>query len=118
MRKMEEDINTVLDEELNNCIQKLRDATFGYEVRTFITEYEELMLRKSSMITQKFVRDTGLIQRTTSEEFMRYKRKLQHLIVLQIVQGISIMGGCYGEEGKETWEQTHWKSLRKTKRRK
>lgn len=57
MRKMEEDINTVLDEELNNCIQKLRDATFGYEVRTFITEYEELMLRKSSMITQKFVRD-------------------------------------------------------------
>lgn len=91
MRKMEEDINTVLDEELNNCIQKLRDATFGYEVRTFITEYEELMLRKSSMITQKFVRDTGLIQRTTSEEFMRYKRKLQHLIVLQIVQGISII---------------------------
>ena len=91
MRKMDEDINTVLDEELNNCIQKLRDATFGYEVRTFITEYEELMLRKSSMITQKFVRDTGLIQRTTSEEFMRYKRKLQHLIVLQIVQGISII---------------------------
>ena len=70
MRKMEEDINTVLDEELNNCIQKLRDATFGYGVQ-FITEYEELMLRKSSMITQKFVRDTGLIQRTTSEEFMR-----------------------------------------------
>lgn len=33
----------VIDEELDNCIKKLRNAVYGREVRTFITEYEELM---------------------------------------------------------------------------
>lgn len=83
MRKMEEDINTVLDEELNNCIQKLRDATFGYEVRTFITEYEELMLRKSSMITQKFVRD---FQKAIGKVRAQYKKRGQELFWIRNIE--------------------------------
>lgn len=88
---MEEDINVVLDEELSNCIQKLRNATLGYEVRTFITEYEELMFKKADMMIQAFARNNKPIQRTKSEVFVKYKRKIQHLIVLQIVQWISII---------------------------
>ena len=30
-----------LDDEMENCISKLRNAKYGYEIRTFITEYEE-----------------------------------------------------------------------------
>ena len=40
----------VIDEELDNCIKKLRNAVYGREVRTFITEYEELMLKKADLI--------------------------------------------------------------------
>lgn len=53
---MEEDnLMEVLDEELNDCIEKLRNAVYGYEVRTFITEYEELMLKKSRVITDELL---------------------------------------------------------------
>ena len=41
---------SVIDEELDNCIKKLRNAVYGCEVRTFITEYEELMLKKADLI--------------------------------------------------------------------
>ena len=43
---VEQDLMNALDEELEKCIKKLRNAVYGYEVRTFITEYEELMLKK------------------------------------------------------------------------
>lgn len=46
----EDDLMRVLDEEISNCIQKLRNASYGREVRTFITEYEELMLKKSQAV--------------------------------------------------------------------
>ena len=45
----DENIMTAIDEELDNCIKKFRNAVYGYEVRTFITEYEELMLKKSDL---------------------------------------------------------------------
>ena len=41
----DENIMTAIDEELDNCNKKFRNAVYGYEVRTFITEYEELMLK-------------------------------------------------------------------------
>lgn len=52
-----EELMAALDEELDNCIRKLRDATYGYEVRTFITEYEELMLKKSDMLVHGFIKN-------------------------------------------------------------
>lgn len=45
-----------LDDELSKCIQKLRNAVYGYEVRTFITEYEELMLKKSDAVVKEFLK--------------------------------------------------------------
>lgn len=46
------DLNTAIDEELDKCIKKFRNATHGYEVRTFITEYEELMFKKSDLVVR------------------------------------------------------------------
>ncbi len=48
---------TALDEELENCIRKLRNARYGYEIRTFITEYEELMLKKSDVLKSEFFKE-------------------------------------------------------------
>ena len=57
-RNMEnEELITALDKELENCIKKLRNATYGYEIRTFITEYEELMLKKSDVLKNKFFKE-------------------------------------------------------------
>lgn len=90
-----EDIKEVLNEELENCICKLRNAVYGYEVRTFITEYEELMLKKSNLVAQDFIKNDYKenhekleIQRT-KDSFN--KSKITFLMVLQIVQGISII---------------------------
>lgn len=52
---MNEDILQTLDEEIDRCIKKLRDATSGIEVRTFITEYEELMFKRTDEITKRFL---------------------------------------------------------------
>lgn len=52
-----EELITVLDEELENCIRKLRNATYGYEIRAFITEYEELMLKKSDVLKNVFFKE-------------------------------------------------------------
>ena len=54
-----EELITVLDEELENCIRKLRNATYGYEIRAFITEYEELMLKKSDVLKSEFFKEGG-----------------------------------------------------------
>ena len=48
---------TALDEELENCIRKLRNARYGYEIRTFITEHEELMLKKSDVLKSEFFKE-------------------------------------------------------------
>lgn len=50
------ELMAAIDGELDNCIRKFRNAVYGYEVRTFIAEYEELMLKKSSLIVQEFVK--------------------------------------------------------------
>ena len=47
---------SVLDEEIDKCIKKLRDATSGAEIRTFITEYEELMFKKSNEVVKEFLK--------------------------------------------------------------
>ena len=51
-----EELMSAIDEELDNCIKKFRNAVYGCEVRTFIAEYEELMLKKSSLVVQEFVK--------------------------------------------------------------
>ncbi len=40
----------VIDEELDNCIKKLKNVVYGHEARTTIVEYEELMLKKADLI--------------------------------------------------------------------
>ena len=54
-----EELITVLDEELENCIRKLRSATYGHEIRTFTTEYEQLMLKKSDVLKSEFFKEGG-----------------------------------------------------------
>lgn len=51
-----EDLIAAIDEELDKCIKKLRNAIKGYEIRTFITEYEELMLKKSDLIVHEYLK--------------------------------------------------------------
>lgn len=51
-----EDLISDIDEELDKCIKKLRNAIKGYEIRTFITEYEELMLKKSDLIVHEYLK--------------------------------------------------------------
>ncbi len=51
------ELHAVIDEELDNCIKKLRNAVYGRDVRTFITEYEELMLKKSDLVTWEFLKE-------------------------------------------------------------
>lgn len=46
----------VIDAELDNCIKRVRNAVYGREVRTFVTEYEELMLKKSDLIAWEFLK--------------------------------------------------------------
>lgn len=52
----EEELIPTIDEELDNCIKKLRNAYYGYEIRTFITEYEELMLKKSDLVVREYLK--------------------------------------------------------------
>lgn len=52
-----EELITALDEETENCIRKLRNARYGYEIRTFITEYEELMLKKSDVLKRELLKE-------------------------------------------------------------
>lgn len=47
-----------LDKEIDSCIKKLRNATSGAEIRTFITEYEELMFKKSNEVTKDFLKQS------------------------------------------------------------
>lgn len=48
----------VLNEEIDKCIKKLRNATSGAEIRTFITEYEELMFKKSNEVVKEFLKQS------------------------------------------------------------
>ncbi len=50
--RMEEfgELMCAIDEELGHCIQKFRNATSGHDARIFVSEYEELMMRKSQLI--------------------------------------------------------------------
>lgn len=57
-----------LDDELENCISKLRNAKYGYEIRTFITEYEELMMKKSDVIVKRFLEDEKYNESQKHEE--------------------------------------------------
>ena len=57
-----------LDDELENCISELRNAKYGYEIRTFITEYEELMMKKSDVIVKRFLEDEKYKERQKQEE--------------------------------------------------
>lgn len=50
------DLMAVIDEELDNCIKKFRNATMGYEVRTFVSEYEELMFKKSDLVVREYLK--------------------------------------------------------------
>lgn len=54
--KVEKDIMDTIDSAIDRSIKKLRDATSGNEIRTFITEYEELMFKRTSEITKQFLK--------------------------------------------------------------
>ena len=41
-----------LDKAISDSIEKFRNATTGADVKVFITEYEELMFRKSTLVVK------------------------------------------------------------------
>lgn|SRR5699024_10011946 len=88
-----------IDEELDKCIKKLRNAVYGDEVRAFVTEYEELMLKKSDLVAQDFIRKDHeehekrqTIRRTQDDSLKESKKMVTCLAALQIVQGIVTVG--------------------------
>lgn len=80
----QENLIEVLDEELDNCIKKLRTAVYGYEVRTFITEYEELMLKKSRVVTEEFMKKEKIKTNSRSSLFEEKKEPHQKLTKISV----------------------------------
>lgn len=93
MDEKKTDLSEVLDEELHNCIEKLRNATYGYEVRTFITEYEELMLKKSKVITEAFIKKENLKVDSRCDLYQENKSEKTHnaLRWCICIQGIAVI---------------------------
>lgn len=54
---MDDDLMAAIDTAIDECVKKLRNATTGREVRTFITEYEELMFKKSDEVIKRHKAD-------------------------------------------------------------
>lgn len=75
----DQEVMNVLDEELDNCIKKLRKAVYGYEVRTFITEYEELMYKKSDVIVKKALEEAkeGKTKEEAERRHVSEKQKIE-----------------------------------------
>jgi len=79
MDEMMKEIDTALDE----CIKKFRNATTGKEVRTFITEYEELMLKKSDEVVKTALKtekepDETKIQRDGWQDMREMEVRMKH----------------------------------------
>ncbi|WP_170313631.1 hypothetical protein [Lacrimispora amygdalina] len=51
---MDDELMKAIDTAIDECIKKFRNATTGKEVRTFITEYEELMFKKSDEVIKRY----------------------------------------------------------------
>ena len=93
---VEQDLMNALDEELEKCIKKLRNAVYGYEVRTFITEYEELMLKKSDVVVKEFLnkvnrKENRAIWGIPIKLTTVYEKKQNYLMILQIAEGLAII---------------------------
>ena len=76
-----EELITALDEELENCIRKLRNARYGYEIRTFITEYEELMLKKSDLLKREFLKEEQEKKMSFTEQVWTEINKVEKKLV-------------------------------------
>ena len=78
MEGEDKEIISVIDEELDKCIKKLRNAVYGYEIRTFITEYE--------VFVQKFLKSEEKIEkgehRTASEMIHEAKNKSRQALYI------------------------------------
>ena len=54
----------IIDEELDNCINKIRSAVYGLEIKMAIIEYEGLMLERSNlMVYELFMKEKEAMQR-------------------------------------------------------
>lgn len=90
------ELHAVIDEELDNCIKKLRNAVYGRDVRVFITEYEELMLKKSDIVVWEFLK----------EEDKRNCQQRKKLLNGEAMDTkIKLLGLRYGKYRK-AWEDT------------
>lgn len=82
-----------IDEELDHCIQKFRNATSGHDARIFVSEYEELMMRKSQLIADICIKHGSCDKaekKSSSLEDAKSKtqkesRQLKHMAVAALV---------------------------------
>ena len=51
-KKNDLEMMQALDKAISDSIEKFRNATTGADVKVFITEYEELMFRKSTLVVK------------------------------------------------------------------
>lgn len=101
MKEFEELINAI-DEELDHCIQKFRNATSGHDARIFVSEYEELMMRKSQLIVDICMKNRSCdkaeknrvalknVERKTQKE----SRQSKHMAVAALVHQLGGERGC------------------------
>jgi len=51
-KKNDLEMMQALDKAISDSIEKFRNAATGADVKVFITEYEELMFRKSTLVVK------------------------------------------------------------------
>lgn len=88
-----EELMSAIDEELDNCIRKFRNAVYGEEVRAFITEYEELMIKKSNILMDEVIKEKHGKKRkrlTTVDDAKKESRHALYISVAALVVTIGV----------------------------
>ncbi len=57
-----------IDQSLQECIQKFRDAKTGTQVKTFVSEFEELMFMKTTLLTKKIMDEQRMQEQEKRKE--------------------------------------------------
>ncbi len=99
--RMEEfgELMCAIDEELGHCIQKFRNATSGHDARIFVSEYEELMMRKSQLIADICIKHGScdkaeknrVALRNVEGKTQKESRQSKHMAVAALVISVIAM---------------------------
>ena len=88
-----------IDEDLDHCIQKFRNATSGHDARIFVSGYEELMMRKSQLIADICIKHGScdkagknrVALRNVEGKTQKESRQSKHMAVAALVISVIAM---------------------------